>query len=53
MLNNNTHIGIVGAGNIGSSIYQLIVSAGFDYKLSIADITDDAPGTGETIIFFL
>ena len=41
MLNNNTHIGIVGAGNIGSSIYQLIVSAGFDYKLSIADITDD------------
>jgi|LWDU01.1.fsa_nt_gi saccharopine dehydrogenase-like NADP-dependent oxidoreductase len=36
-MNNKTHIGIVGAGKIGSSIYELLVSADFGYKISVAD----------------
>lgn len=38
MINKDIHIGIVGAGNIGTSIYDLIVS-GTEYKVSIADIS--------------
>jgi len=37
MKNQDIHIGIVGAGIIGSAIYQLLVSADFDYKISVAD----------------
>ena len=37
MNNQDIHIGIVGAGNIGSTIYQLLVSSGDGYKVSIAD----------------
>jgi saccharopine dehydrogenase-like NADP-dependent oxidoreductase len=37
MNNQDIHIGIVGAGNIGSTIYQLLVSSGDAYKVSIAD----------------
>ena len=37
MNNKDIHIGIVGAGNIGSAIYQLLVSTDFNYKVSIAD----------------
>ena len=33
----NIHIGIVGAGIIGSTIYQLLVSCGKNYQISIAD----------------
>jgi len=33
----NPHIGIVGAGIIGSSIYQLLVSCGKNYQVTIAD----------------
>lgn len=36
-MNNNTHIGIVGAGNIGSAIYELLVSTDFGYQISVAD----------------
>tara|TARA_B110000495_G_scaffold195184_1_gene202393 strand:- start:558 stop:1649 length:1092 start_codon:yes stop_codon:yes gene_type:complete len=37
MNNQNIHIGIVGAGTIGSTIYQLLKSTGSGYKISIAD----------------
>jgi saccharopine dehydrogenase-like NADP-dependent oxidoreductase len=37
MKNQNIHIGIVGAGNIGFAIYQLLISTGEKYKVSIAD----------------
>ena len=37
MKTENIHIGIVGAGNIGSTIYQLLKSTGSGYKISIAD----------------
>ena len=37
MKNQDIHIGIVGAGNIGFAIYQLLVSTGEKYKVSIAD----------------
>jgi len=37
MKSQNIHIGIVGAGNIGSTIYQLLKSTGDDYKVTIAD----------------
>ena len=37
MKNQDIHIGIVGAGNIGSTIYQLLSSTGSSYKISIAD----------------
>ena len=40
MKNQDIHIGIVGAGNIGSTIYQLLVSGGMSYKVSIADQTE-------------
>ena len=33
----NPHIGIVGAGIIGSTIYQLLVSCGKKYQVTIAD----------------
>ena len=33
----NIHIGIVGAGNIGSTIYQLLISSNTNYQISIAD----------------
>lgn len=36
-MENKTHIGIVGAGNIGSAIYELLVSSDFGYKISVAD----------------
>ena len=39
-MNDKTHIGIVGAGKIGSSIYELLVSADFGYQVSVADIVD-------------
>ena len=41
MKNQNIHIGIVGAGNIGFAIYQLLVSTGEKYKVSIADQVDN------------
>jgi len=37
MKNENIHIGIVGAGIIGSTIYQLLVSCGKKYHVTIAD----------------
>ena len=37
MKNQDIHIGIVGAGTIGSTIYQLLNSTGCEYKISIAD----------------
>ena len=37
MTNEETHIGIVGAGTIGSTIYDLLASTGCGYKISIAD----------------
>jgi len=37
MKNENAHIGIVGAGIIGSTIYQLLVSCGKKYEVTIAD----------------
>lgn len=37
MNNEETHIGIVGAGTIGSTIYDLLASTGCGYKISIAD----------------
>ena len=37
MKNENVHIGIVGAGIIGSTIYQLLVSCGKKYQVTIAD----------------
>ena len=39
MINKDIHIGIVGAGNIGTAIYELLVS-GTDYEVSVADISD-------------
>ena len=39
MKNQDIHIGIVGAGKIGTAIYSLLVGSGFGYKISIADIT--------------
>ena len=36
-MNNETHIGIVGAGRIGTAIYELLVSSNSSYKISIAD----------------
>jgi len=37
MKTENAHIGIVGAGIIGSTIYQLLVSCGKNYQVTIAD----------------
>ena len=37
MINHKIHIGIVGAGNIGFAIYQLLVSSDMECKVSIAD----------------
>lgn len=37
MNNRNIHIGIVGAGTIGTTIYQLLNSTGCGYRISIAD----------------
>ena len=39
MENQDIHIGIVGAGRIGTAIYSLLVGEGSGYKISIADIT--------------
>ena len=39
MNNKDIHIGIVGAGNIGTAIFELLVS-GTDYQVSVADISD-------------
>jgi saccharopine dehydrogenase-like NADP-dependent oxidoreductase len=36
-MNNETHIGIVGAGRIGTAIYELLVSSNTSYRISIAD----------------
>tara|TARA_B110001454_G_scaffold217942_1_gene244496 strand:- start:538 stop:1641 length:1104 start_codon:yes stop_codon:yes gene_type:complete len=38
MENQEIHIGIVGAGNIGTAIYSLLVGEGSGYKVSIADL---------------
>jgi saccharopine dehydrogenase-like NADP-dependent oxidoreductase len=40
MNNQDIHIGIVGAGNIGFAIYQLLVSSDMEGKISIADIVE-------------
>ena len=40
MKNQDIHIGIVGAGNIGFAIYQLLVSSDMEGKISIADIIE-------------
>ena len=37
MNNRDIHIGIVGAGRIGSAIYELLVSDNLSYKVSITD----------------
>ena len=37
MKNQEIHIGIVGAGNIGFAIYQLLISSDMECKVSIAD----------------
>jgi saccharopine dehydrogenase-like NADP-dependent oxidoreductase len=39
MENKEIHIGIVGAGKIGTAIYSLLVGEASGYKISIADIT--------------
>jgi len=39
-MNKNIHIGIAGAGRIGTAIYELLVSSNSEYKVSIADIVD-------------
>ena len=39
-MNTNTHIGIIGAGNIGSAIYELLVSTDYGYQISVADIVE-------------
>ena len=36
-MKNETHIGIVGAGRIGTAIYELLVSSNCSHKISIAD----------------
>ena len=36
-MNKEIHIGIIGAGKIGSTIYELLVSADFGYQVSVAD----------------
>ena len=38
MENQEIHIGIVGAGRIGTAIYSLLVGGGSDYKISVADV---------------
>ena len=40
MKNQEIHIGIVGAGNIGFAIYQLLISSDMECKVSIADQID-------------
>jgi saccharopine dehydrogenase-like NADP-dependent oxidoreductase len=37
-MDKNIHIGIVGAGKIGTSIYKLLLGSGLNYRLSVADI---------------
>ena len=34
---NKIHIGILGAGKIGTAIYNLLVISGFDYDITVAD----------------
>ena len=43
MNNQDIHIGIVGAGRIGSAIYELLVSDNLSYKVSIADQKPSPP----------
>ena len=38
MENQEIHIGIIGAGRIGTAIYGLLVGKGSDYKISIPEI---------------
>ena len=38
MNNQNIHIGIVGAGRIGTAIYNLLVTTDRGYRITIADI---------------
>ena len=40
MNNKDIHIGIVGAGRIGTAIYELLLSSNSSYKISIADEVD-------------
>ena len=37
-MDKNIHIGIVGAGKIGTAIYNLLLGGGLDYRVSVADI---------------
>ena len=37
MNNKDIHIGILGAGKIGTAIYNLLVSSGFGYNITVAD----------------
>ena len=37
-MDKNIHIGIVGAGKIGTAIYNLLLGSGLDYRVSVADI---------------
>ena len=40
MENKNIHIGIVGAGRIGSAIYNLLSTLDANYRITIADIVE-------------
>ena len=37
-MDKNIHIGIVGAGKIGTAIYNLLLSSSYGYRVSVADI---------------
>ena len=37
-MDKNIHIGIVGAGKIGTAIYNLLLGSGLNYRTSVADI---------------
>ena len=51
MNNQDIHIGIVGAGRIGTAIYELLVSSSSDYKISIADEAEKK-GFDNDFVFF-
>ena len=37
MNNKDIHIGLLGAGKIGTAIYNLLVASGFGYNITVAD----------------